>query len=205
MASEITSMARPTGLWLAGTACVALGAIAAGVGATREWAAIGFTADVEHAADVPVHGIDVWEGKVVLFAAVAALFVMLAMRISGSRSSRRGLAIALIVLGALCVALPVADAVRAKNRFGGVEGVDRMARTLSVEVGLPEEVVREHLADLLDQGLRVEISPGLWVTATGGVLLVAGGVLGLGWARRGDTNGAVAVDAGATGPNEVAG
>jgi len=184
MASEITSMARPTGLRLAGTACVTLGAIAAGVGATREWATIGFTADVERAADVPFHGIDVWEGKVVLFAAVASLLVMLAMRISGSRSTRRGLAIALIVLGALCVALPVADAVRAKDRFGGVEGVDRLARMLSVRLGLPEEVVREPIAHLLDEGLRVEISPGLWITAAGGVLLVAGGVLGLAWARR---------------------
>jgi hypothetical protein len=185
MASQITSMARPTGLRLAGTACVALGAIAAGVGATREWASIGFTADVEHAADVSFHGIDVWEGKVVLFAAVASLLVMLAMRISGSRSTRRGLAIALIVLGALCLALPVADAVRAKDRFGGVEGVERLTRMLSVQLGLPEEVVREPISDLLDQGLRVEISPGPWITAAGGVLLVAGGVLGLAWARRG--------------------
>jgi hypothetical protein len=183
MAAEITSMARPTGLRLAGTACVALGAIAAGVGATREWAAIGFTADVEHAADVSIHGIDVWEGKVVLFAAVASLLVMLAMRISGSRSTRRGLATALIVLGALCVWLPVADAVRAKDRFGGVEGVDQLTRTLSVQVGLPEEVVRERLSELLDQDLRVEISPGLWITAAGGVLLVAGGMLGLAWVR----------------------
>jgi hypothetical protein len=184
MASQITSMARPTGLRLTGTACVALGAVAAAVGATREWAAIGFTADVEHAADVSFHGIDVWEGKVVLFAAVASLLVMLAMRISGSRSTRRGLAIALIVLGALCVALPVADAVRAKDRFGGVEGVDRLARMLSVRLGLPEDVVREPISDLLDQGVRVEISPGPWITAAGGVLLVAGGVLGLAWARR---------------------
>ncbi len=183
MSSEITSTARPTGLRLAGTACVALGAIAAGVGATREWATIGFTADVEHAADVSVHGIDVWEGKVVLFAAVASLLVMLAMRISGSRSTRRGLAIALIVLGALCVALPVAGAVRAKDRFGGVEGDDRLTRTLSVQLGLPEEVVRERLATLLDQDLRVEISQGLWITAGGGVLLVAGGLLGLAWVR----------------------
>src|SRR4249920_1178047 len=181
MSSEITAMARPTGLRLAGTACVALGAIAAGVGATREWAAIGFTADVEHAADV-------WEGKVVLFAALVALLVMLAMRISGSRGTRRGLAIALIVLGALCVALPVADAARAKDRFGGVEGVDRLARTLSVQLGLPEEVVRERLADLLAQDLRVEISPGLWLTAAGGVLLVVGGALGVAWVRREGAN-----------------
>jgi hypothetical protein len=184
MASGITSTARPTGLRLAGTVCVALGAIAAGVGATREWATIGFTADVQHAADVSVHGIDVWEGKVVLFAAVAALLVMLAMRISGSRGTRRGLAITLIVFGALCVALPVADGVRAKDRFGGVEGVDRLAKTLSVQLGLPEEVVRERLADLLAQDLRVEISTGLWITVAGGLLLVAGGVLGLVWVRR---------------------
>ena len=186
MATDITSTARPTGLRLAGTACVALGAIAAGVGATREWATIGFTADVEHAADVSVHGIDVWEGKVVLFAAVAALLVLLAMRISGSRSTRRGLAIALIVLGALCIALPVAGAVRARDRFGGVEGADRLIRTLSVQLGLPEEVVRERLATLLDRDLRVEISQGLWITAGGGVLLVAGGLLGLAWVRSSD-------------------
>jgi uncharacterized membrane protein YeiB len=184
MTSGITSTARPTGLRLAGTVCVALGAIAAGVGATREWATIGFPADVEHAADVSMHGIDVWEGKVVVFAAVAALLVMLAMRISGSRGTRRGLAIALIVLGVLCVALPVADAAGAEDRFGGVEGVDRLAKTLSVQLGLPEEVVREHLSDLLAQDLRVEISAGLWITVAGGVLLVAGGVLGLAWVRR---------------------
>jgi hypothetical protein len=88
--------------------------------------------------------------------------------------------------------LGLPDAVRAKDRFGGVEGVDRLARILSVQLGLPEDVVREPISDLLDQGLRVEISPGLWITAAGGVLLVAGGVLGLAWAgRRGPPDGAV--------------
>jgi hypothetical protein len=58
-----------------------------------------------------------------------------------------------------------------------------MARTLSLQLGLPEEVVRERLSELLDQDLRVEISPGLWITAAGGVLLVAGGMLGLAWVR----------------------
>jgi hypothetical protein len=165
MSSEITSTARPTGLRLAGTACVALGAIAAGVGATREWAAIGFTADVEHAADVSVHGIDVWEGKVVLFAAVASLLVMLAMRISGSASTRRGLAIALIVLGALCVALPGRGRGPREGPLRRRRGRRPAARTLSVQLGLPEEVVRERLSELLDEDLRVEISPGLWITA----------------------------------------
>jgi len=136
----------------------------------------------------------VWEGKVVLFAAVAALLVMLAMRISGSRGTRRGLAIALIVLGALCVALPGADAVRAKDRFGGVEGVDRLAKTLSVQVGLPEDVVRERLRDLLAEDLRVEISAGLWLTVAGGVLLVAGGVLGLVLVRPDGANATVPIE-----------
>jgi len=185
MASEVTSTRRPTALRFAGFACVALGAVIAEVGATREWAAVGFAADLERAADVSVHGTDVWEGKVVLFAAVAALLVLLAMRTSGSGSTRRGLAIILVVLGALCVALPVAGAVRGEDRFGGVEGVDHLARAIAVELEIPVEVVREELAELLEQDLRVEIQPGLWLTALGGVLLVAGGVLGLAWVRRG--------------------
>ena len=185
MASEVMSTRRPTALRFAGFACVALGAVIAGVGATREWVTVGFAADTEHELDVPWHGVDVWEGKVVLFSAVAALFVMLAMRVSGSIGMRRGLAICLIVLGALCIALPVLDAITSKVRFGGTDGVDRLAAALAVDLELPEEVVREQLAELLEQDLRVEIQPGLWLTAFGGVFLVAGGILGVAWVRRG--------------------
>jgi len=160
MASEVPSPRRPNALWFAGFACVALGAVIAGVGATREWAAVGF-------------------------AAVAALLVLLAMRTSGSAATRRGLAIVLIVLGALCVALPILDAVRAEDRFGGVGGVDRLARAIAVELEIPVEVVLELLSELLEQDLRVEIQPGLWLTAFGGVLLVAGGILGFAWVRGG--------------------
>ena len=195
MVSELSSTTRPTGLRLAGFLCVALGAMAAGVGATREWAAIGFTADTVHAVDVPVHGTDVWEGKVVLFAAAAALVVLLAIRIAGAATTRRGLAVVLIALGALCVALPVMDAVRSTDRFGGVQGVDRLARTLSVQLGLPEDVVRGRLAHLLQQELRVEVEPGLWLTAAGGVLLVVGGALSFAWVRRGSTTDALPADA----------
>jgi len=195
MASEVTSTPRPTALRFAGFACVAFGAVIAGVGATREWAAVGFAADVERAADVSVHGTDVWDGKVVLFAAVISLLVLLAMRVSGSIGTRRGLAICLIVLGALCIALSVLDAITSKDRFGGTDGVDRLAAALAVDLELPEEVVREELSELLEQDLRVEIQPGLWLTAFGGVLLVAGGIIGLAWVRRGPGTEGRAVEA----------
>jgi hypothetical protein len=122
--------------------------------------------------------------------------VLLAMRTSGSAATRRGLAIVLIVLGALCVALPILDAVRAEERFGGVEGVDRLERAIAAELEIPVEVVREQLSELLEQDLRVEIQPGLWLTAFGGVVLVVGGILGFAWVRRGtgtEGRGVVAV------------
>ena len=184
MTSELGSTARPTALRVAGFACVALGAVLAGVGATREWVAVGFTSDTQHAADLSVHGIDVWEGKVVLFAAAAALLVLLAMRISGSPGTRRSLAIVLIVLGALCIALPVVDAVRARDRFAGAEGLERFVASLSVKLGLPKDVIREQLSGQLEKELRVEVSPGLWLTAAGGVLLVAGGALSVAWSGK---------------------
>ena len=115
---------------------------------------------------------------------MTALLVLLAMRISGSPGTRRGLAIILIVLGALCIALPIKDAARARDRFGGGENRDRYAHFLSVKLGLPEDVVREQLAEQFRRALRVEISPGVWLSVAGGVLLVAGGVLSLLWVRR---------------------
>ena len=183
MTSELTSTARPTGLRIAGFVCVALGAVLAGVGATREWVAVGFPADTQHAIDQSVPGIDVWEGKVVLFAAAASLLVLLAMRISGSASTRRGLAIVLIVLGAACIALPVVDAIRANDRFANDAGVERYVRFLAVRSSLPEDVIREQLAEQFRRDLRVELSPGVWITVAGGVLLVVGGALSVAWVR----------------------
>lgn len=188
MATEIVSTARPTGLRVAGFLCVALGAVLAGVGATREWVAVGFATDTKRAAELPVHGIDVWEGKVVLFAAAATLLVLLATRISGSRSTRRGLAMVIIVLGGLCVALPIFDAVTARHRFGDEGGLDRYAAFLASRVRLPEDVVRDQLSEQFQRDLRVEVSAGLWLAVAGGVLLVVGGGLGVARSRREPTH-----------------
>jgi hypothetical protein len=183
MSSELLSTGRPTRLRLAGFLVLVAGCVLAGIGATREWATIGFVADAERTADVSVYGTDIWEGKVVLLIAGVALVAMIVMRIAISGALRRSLGVALVVLGMVCTALPTLAAIRADARFGGVEGLDRMARILSARLELPEDVIREQLADQFRQDLRVEIGPGVWLSIAGGLLIVAGGALGLAWAR----------------------
>ena len=184
MPSEILSTVRPTRLRLAGFLCLAWGAVLSGIGATREWAVVGFPGDEQGAVDVSWKGTDAWEGKVVLLCAVVALMALLAIRLTRSHGARRALAILLVVLGLACAILPILDGVRAKDRFGGRNGVDRMTQVLSAELELPEDVVRKQLADQFELQLRVAVGPGLWLSAIGGVLLVAGGALSLLWIRQ---------------------
>jgi hypothetical protein len=183
MTREILSTTRPTEVRLAGFLCLATGAMLAGIGATREWAAVGFPDDLEHAADVPWQGTDVWEGRAVLLAAGVALVALLAMRLSQSGRTRRSLALVVVLLGAACVVLPLLDAARAEDRFGGAAGVDRMAEVLAAELELPEDVVREQLSEQFERALRVDVGPGVWPAAAGGLLLVTGGLLSLAWVR----------------------
>jgi hypothetical protein len=158
-----------------------------GVGATRAWAITGFASDDLGAADVAVHGTDLWEGKVLLFTAVVALIAIVGIRLASSAGARRGLALLMTAIGVLAVVVTVATGARATARLGGVEGIDRMATSISTELGLPEDVVRDQLQQELERNLRVDLEPGLWLTATGGGLLAAGGVASLIWARRGST------------------
>jgi hypothetical protein len=125
----------------------------------------------------------VWEGKVVLLIAGLALVAMIVMRTTTSGALRRTFGVGLLVLGLVGVALPLLAAVRADDRFGGAEGLDRMARILSARLELPEDVIREQLAEQFERDLRVEVGAGLWLSVGGGVLIAAGGVLGLAWAR----------------------
>lgn len=183
MPRELLSAARPTRLRLLGFLVLVAGSVLAGIGATREWATIGFVADVEGAADVSVYGTDVWEGKVVLLIAGVALVVMIVMRMTTSGALRRSLGVTLIALGIVCAALPALAAIRADARFGGGDGLDRMAQALSARLEFPEDVIREELAEQFERDLRVEIGPGLWLSVAGGLVIVGGGELGLAWAR----------------------
>lgn len=181
---ELLSTARPSATRLWGFLCLAAGALLAGLGATRDWAVVGFPGDVRGALDVPVKGTDVWEGKVVLAAAVLALSVMLAVRLVRGSQTRRLLAFGIATLGALVVALALSVAVRADARFGGSEGLDDMAVNLSKPLGADPAAVRSQLEQQFGLGLRVDLGPGVWLAGAGGVLIDIGGALTLAWVRR---------------------
>jgi len=186
MSAELRSTTPPSTLRLIGFLAVALGAALVGVAATREWVTIGFTADVKHVADVSVHGTDVWEGKALLLAAAASLVLLLAMRIARSPLTRRAIAITIVVVGIGCTALAFVTAVRAPDRFGGTNAVDRLAETIARQTGDAVDVVRAALEQTFNAEVRIDVGPSLWLAAAGGVVLAIGGALGVAWVREDD-------------------
>jgi len=184
MSREILSTARPTKLRLAGFLCIAVGAVTAGYGATAEWATIGFPEDVQRELTLSVHGTDFWEGKVVLLSATVALIAMLALRLSRSDGTRVSIAVGMIAIGIACMAIPVLDAARARDRFGDESGVNLYAPALAAQLGQPEDVVRELFEEQFQRALSVDVERGIWISAAGGILLVIGGALSFVWVRR---------------------
>lgn len=183
MPPEALSTARPTPLRLWGFLLTATGGALAGIGAVLDWAVVGFPSDAQRALDVPVKGIDVWEGKVVLVAALLALVGTVAMRLATGGRARMSLAVAVVVLGAIAAALALSVALRPEARLGGGEQLDEMAANLSEQLGGDETALREQLEQRFGDQLRVELGLGVWLSAAGGILVAGGGSLGLSWAR----------------------
>jgi hypothetical protein len=182
---EILSTARPTALRLWGFALTAGGALLAGIGASQDWAVLGFTGDRLGALDVAVKGTDVWEGMIVLTAAVIALIGIVVLRLLGGTDARRALALAVVSLGALVMALAISIAIRADERFAGGESLDEIAVTLSEQLDTDVAEVRAQLREEFGTELRVDIGPGVWLTLLGGASIVVGGSLSLFWTRAG--------------------
>ena len=184
MPPEALSTTRPTPLRLWGFLLTAVGGTLAGVGALLDWAAVGFPGDPQGNLDVPVKGIDVWEGKVVLLAAVLGLVGTVAMRLTTAARARRSIAVGIIVMGALAAVLGLSVALRPEARLGGGDRLDGIAANLSEQLGEDEAAVRERLEQRFGDQLRVELAPGVWIAIAGAALVVAGGSLGLVWARQ---------------------
>ena len=164
MSREILSTARPSVLRLAGSCAWRPARWSPASRRTMRWAVIGFPGDASGANDVPVHGTDIWEGKVVLLSVVVALVATLAIRLTASDPARRGLALLLVALGIVCAVLPALAALRAEDRLGGAQGLDRVVRALAAELGQPVDVVRGLLDDQFERQLRVDVDAAPWVT-----------------------------------------
>lgn len=182
---EILSTARPSAVRLWGFLFLVVGAVVAGLGALMDWATLGFPGDERGALDVAVKGVDVWEGKVVLAAAVLALVGQIAMRLVRGTESRRVLAFGIATLGALVIAVTLSVAMRADARLGGSQGLDEMASGLAERLGEDPAAVRAQLERQYGEQLRVDLGPGVAVAVVGGVLIDVGGALGLLWVKQG--------------------
>ena len=183
MPPEILSAARPTPLRLWGFLLTAAGVLVLGIGCVLDWAVLGFPGDVGGFLDVPVKGVDVWEGAVALGAGILALVGTLGLRLARGSDLRRALALGIVSLGALGMALAISVAMRADARFAGDQGLDEAVASLSEQLGISPGDARARLVDELDLAFDVELGPGVWLAAAGGLTVVIGGSISLAWAR----------------------
>jgi len=180
MAREIVSMARPSTLRLAGFLTLTTGGLMLSLGSLMTWAKV-------PPFDTPTRGTDLWEGIVTLAIGVAVLVGMVTMRLMGTASARRAMAVAILALGLSAAAIAAADAVRGNARFTSPGQRDRIARELAAELHLPYEEVRSRLAVVYEQRFHVSLQPGLFLVVAGGLLVAAGGALSVAWAARSST------------------
>jgi len=182
MAREALSVSRPGPLRLTGFACTAIGALLVGLGATGDWA----TVHLPHVAGTPIapfKGVDVWEGKVALFAGITILVLVIVSRLLAGRTAARGAAVIIVVLGLGAAALAASDVARADTRFRADDGLERIARSVSDQLGLQFEDVLAQLKRFAPK-LEIRAALGTYVTIAGGVLVAIGGILVFAWASR---------------------
>jgi hypothetical protein len=158
MRSELLSTRRPTRLRLIGFAAIVVGALLAGAGAVGTWAVIGFPAAI-HGPELPVRGTDIWEGVVVLAAAVAAAVLAVVTYATRSPAARSGAGFAVGAIGVAIVSLTAVTLAIADGRF---TQPDALGANLTPEAA---------------RFLVVDVRPAPWVALAGGVLILAGGVM----------------------------
>jgi len=156
-----------------------------GIGALVTWGSVGFPEEVDptQSATAIIPGIDLWEGMLVLVASVLVLVGILALRMVRSGRVRRAIAVSIIVVGLAATALAVSVAIGAEDRLVQTEGLDAYARALSEQLDVPFEQVRADIEEHFREDLVVETAPGVWIAAAGGIVVCAGGILSLAWAR----------------------
>jgi FtsH-binding integral membrane protein len=120
---------------------------------------------------VTAKGIDGSDGYITLGAGLVAVVVGIVM----ARETRRVLAVLVILAGIVGGGLGLYDALTAKDSV-----LDAAAEELAPAFGASVQAVRIALDQAIDAGqLSVSISIGLYIVIGGGVVALAGGILGL--------------------------
>jgi hypothetical protein len=182
MARDALSVSRPGPLRLVGFACTAIGALLVGLGATMDWATV-HVPGVTGTPIPPFKGVDVWEGKVELLTGITILVLVIVSRLLAGRTAARATAAIILVLSVGAGALAASDLARADTRFRADDGLERLARSVSVQLGLPFGSVLDQMKRIAFQ-LEIRAAAGLYVTIAGGALAAVGGILGFVWASR---------------------
>jgi hypothetical protein len=169
-----------------GFAVVAVGALLLGVGSLVSWVTLSFPDDIDPQglSSTPVPGVDIWEGKVALGAAVAILALVVATRVI--RSGAGALAATVVVIAIVAAGIAATAAVTADTRFIVGDGLDVFATALADDLGVPVSQVREALERQARDALEVHRGIGLWLSIAGGLVATGGGLLTLRWVRHRD-------------------
>jgi hypothetical protein len=121
---------------------------------------------------VTAKGVDGSDGYITL---VAGLVAVVAGGVVIARGTRRVLAVLMILAGIVGGGIGLYDALTAKDNV-----LDAAAEELAPTFGASAEQVRTALDQAIDAGqLSVSISIGLYVVIGGGVVALAGGIIGL--------------------------
>ncbi len=171
---------RPSTLRLAGFLCLAIGGLVLGVGSLMTWAVVGVVGS--HALDSSIKGTDVWDGKVTLAIAVAALVGVLAVRLITTGSVRRIISAGIAIGGLFATGLAIGDAIRIKSRFtGDLAALEKLAKALADTTHRPLVDILTQLEQQLSKLVTVTRGTGLWLVIAGGILVAVGGALSVAW------------------------
>jgi len=187
----------PSSLRLAAFVLTAVGALVIGVGSLLTWVTVGIADAIGIQSVSP--GTDLAAGLVTLVSAVVILVLVVMSRLVGD-GARRILAAVVILMGSLAALLAAWFVKAAPDYYSPVDD-QALINTIATATGKSPDEVKTALAQVIDQlGGYTHVGRGPWVVIVGGVLVVAGGILTLRWARAIAPGSATSEGAGAPTP-----
>jgi hypothetical protein len=175
------AVVKPSPLRLWGFLLTALGGALIAFGSIADWARV--SVGNRTAGAVPTSGIDLWPGKVTVVLGAAIVVSILALRFV-SPDRRGAIAALILVLALIAVGLTLYAWIALRSLVRDA-GTDALVRQVVDLLGLdPSEARSQVLAALVRLGIGVRAQSGLWLSATGGALAAAGGILDLLWVRQ---------------------